>query len=418
MAQLDFKCERCGKLLRVDSSVGPTVICSHCQAQVAVPRALASAPRPMVMGGARPMVAGGPPVAVPPPAVVDEDEPLVEQNSALAAMSAVMPWAVSIVFHIAVLLVMMFITTMVVSANTSGEDEDTAAGDRLDIPTDKYGDSDTPGSPVVTKFEGIEPFGPGKDKTDFSKPAPDLADRAGTEGGGKNDPYATIGIPVPGARGSVGGSGDGTGTGAAGNNPFGVPGGQGGGRGSKFFGSGLPRAKIDKIVYVVDNSGSMFDTFAYVKSELMRSINQLGARQQYQVLFFADGKPIELTIEGRAELHRATAENKRATKSWVDEQIASSKSGSTDPRPSLDRAFKIAGGPPQLIYLLTDGIFPQATLSTIGGLNSAKKVHINTIAFKDRTGEELLQKIAQENAGNYKFVAEEELGKDYSDSGK
>jgi hypothetical protein len=86
--------------------------------------------------------------------------------------------------------------------------------------------------------------------------------------------------------------------------------------------------------------------------------------------------------------------------------------GSSDPIPGLKAAF---AAQPQLIYMLTDGDFPNNAqlLEELRKLNKDKKVKINTIAFMDR-GEEyekLLKQIADENGGLFKFVSDTELQK-------
>jgi hypothetical protein len=85
----------------------------------------------------------------------------------------------------------------------------------------------------------------------------------------------------------------------------------------------------------------------------------------------------------------------------------------TDPIPGLKLAFEQH---PQLIYLLTDGDFPdnKAVRDLILKLNDDHKVKINTIAYTNNPGTDsdfftLLQQIARENSGFYRHVAENEL---------
>ena len=44
----EFRCEKCGKLLSLDTEPGETVKCPHCKKKVVVPVVLASLPRPQV----------------------------------------------------------------------------------------------------------------------------------------------------------------------------------------------------------------------------------------------------------------------------------------------------------------------------------------------------------------------------------
>ncbi|MDD4890612.1 MAG: VWA domain-containing protein [Phycisphaerae bacterium] len=182
-----------------------------------------------------------------------------------------------------------------------------------------------------------------------------------------------------------------------------------------FFGVLSTIRMTPTVIYVVDKSGSMLRTFDFVKAELVRSVGELAAKQQFQVIMFADGRPMELEIGGQSKLHDATADNKAAFKEWVKGINPASDSGATDPRQALERAFKLADGSPATIYFLTDGLFPPETLNTLRKLNAGKKMHINTIAFGNdaRVAERLMKKIAEENGGVYKWISDDELGKDY-----
>ena len=59
---------------------------------------------------------------------------------------------------------------------------------------------------------------------------------------------------------------------------------------------------------------------------------------------------------------------------------------------------------PDTIWLLSDGQFSERVVQDIRLNNPGKKVAINTIAFHDQFGERLLQQIAQENNGEYRYV--------------
>ncbi|HXE56255.1 MAG TPA: hypothetical protein VN541_24725, partial [Tepidisphaeraceae bacterium] len=87
--------------------------------------------------------------------------------------------------------------------------------------------------------------------------------------------------------------------------------------------------------------------------------------------------------------------------------------GSTNPLPGLELAFHQH---PDLIYLLTDGDFPdnKAVLDRIHQLDKDHRVKINTIAFvgdndNDTDFMKLLKQIAQETGGVYRYVKESDL---------
>jgi hypothetical protein len=60
---------------------------------------------------------------------------------------------------------------------------------------------------------------------------------------------------------------------------------------------------------------------------------------------------------------------------------------------------------PEAIFLLTDGGFDEKkAISVIQQFNSAKKTQINTICFYDAENEQVMQFIAKENGGTYRFI--------------
>mgnify|MGYP000271125818 FL=1 len=195
--------------------------------------------------------------------------------------------------------------------------------------------------------------------------------------------------------------------GAAGGGPtaaFGLTAGGAGQYRSRFFGTG---GSARNIVYVVDRSGSMLDTFDAVRKEMIRSITRLSPAQRFHVIFFATGKPKENPPH---RLVYATVENKRLAVNFLNRIIPE---GQTDPIPALKRAFtvlKAARGKKegQLIYLLTDGEFPdnEKVLQEIRKLNARHTIHINTILHWHHSPNvmKVLKQIAQENGGVFKYV--------------
>jgi uncharacterized protein with von Willebrand factor type A (vWA) domain len=202
------------------------------------------------------------------------------------------------------------------------------------------------------------------------------------------------------------GSGLGSGTGDGGGNlaAFGVPGG-GGGVGPKFMGQGTG-GNTRSIAFVCDASGSMMNKMVPLKNELRRTIDQLRAIQAFSVIFFADEKPQALA----QQLLMASAENKRKAYDFLGNV---STAGQTNPIPALELAFKQR---PQLIFLLTDGDFPDnnAVLSKVRELEKSAPVKINTIAFvgdsdNDKEFINILTTIAKETGGVFKKVSQDEV---------
>ena len=162
---------------------------------------------------------------------------------------------------------------------------------------------------------------------------------------------------------------------------------------TKFFASA---GNAYNVVYLVDRSASMTDCLEPLKRELKRSINSLGPMQKFHVIFFSFGKP----SEGPAsQLTWATDRNKSRYFKFIDTIIPQ---GQTDPQPALERAL---GLKPDLVYLLTDGIFSESITSGIITGAKAKKIKINTIAYVLESGGGALRRIAEQTGGIYKFVS-------------
>ena len=197
-----------------------------------------------------------------------------------------------------------------------------------------------------------------------------------------------VGPVVYGANGRVSGSG---GTGDAGN-------GTGSGMRATFFGI---HAEARRIVYLVDASNSMnrpYDgeaktRFRQVKIELAKSILNLKAEQQFFIIFFNEhANP--MPAEGMENAYPA---NQQKYLTWMASVPAN---GLTDPRPSLSLAF---GLNPDVVYLLTDGLFPRDVQSDLSQLRQ-QTVHLNTIAFGDQKAEKSLKPLALRNHGQFAFV--------------
>ncbi|HSI35116.1 MAG TPA: VWA domain-containing protein, partial [Tepidisphaeraceae bacterium] len=207
--------------------------------------------------------------------------------------------------------------------------------------------------------------------------------------------------------GAGSGSGDklggGTGDGGGALAPFGVPGGGGGiGPKSPFMGVS---GNAMKVVYLCDSSGSMMTKFDTLRQELQKAVDGLRPVQAFDIIFFSEDSYIAYD----KQLMQAVPENKRKAYEFLEKTFCR---GSSDPVPGIKAAFATN---PQLIYMLTDGDFPNntAVIEEIRKLNQGRqqKVKINTIAFMDR-GEEyekLLKQIADENGGMFKFVSDNDL---------
>lgn len=171
-----------------------------------------------------------------------------------------------------------------------------------------------------------------------------------------------------------------------------------GGSSYSFF--GITSKGPQSVVYVIDRSGSMTDSFMYVKQELIRSIQELTEKDRFHVIFYSSGPGLEMPAR---KLVPANDTNKQAAIRFIKE---TDPLGQTDPSDALDKAFRQK---PQTIFLLTDGEFDASIPLYIDRLNSKKQTTVNTVCFMYTMGEEACKKIAEESKGVYRFVGIDEI---------
>jgi hypothetical protein len=159
------------------------------------------------------------------------------------------------------------------------------------------------------------------------------------------------------------------------------------------------------IVYVMDRSESMSDTFQALQRELMKAIGSLEPEQSFNVLWFNDGEPERLFRKPLA----ADLSRKRRAFAAIRDVIPT---GSTNPIESIRQALKYRA---DVVFLLTDGDFRghnRKILAMIGEMNKDRRTVVNTILFVYDTvgeGERVLRSIAEENGGVFKHVTAEDI---------
>jgi len=346
---IELHCEKCGKLLSVEAAPGSTVNCPHCRNEISVPAGSAQPAR--VPTRARPGAAAG-------------------------VMTLVMPWIISVLLHLGLALVMVFIT-MYVLDNPVAED--------VVVPDAKL--VKNPGGPMR----------PAEAKT-----ADETRTRQKLERRYKSEVEAVGKMRKKASVMAMGSSSSGSGLLRSVLPESRAP-------RSKMF--GVRGGNVYHVAYVIDRSGSMVDDFEQVCQELAISIGELQEIQDFHVILFADGPPLEYRPK---KLVPATARHKDGAARFLEENHVRPL-GQTNPIPALMRAFAVlqdaaTGG--KLIYLLTDAEFQnnEMVLAAIRQWNADKSVHINTFLYGRRPpgAERVMQQIAKENGGRYKYVSPDE----------
>ncbi|MBT5320963.1 MAG: VWA domain-containing protein [Verrucomicrobiales bacterium] len=163
--------------------------------------------------------------------------------------------------------------------------------------------------------------------------------------------------------------------------------------GVSFFGT---VSRGNKFVFIIDKSGSMSgNRLAAAKKELCSTLKGLKPTDKFMIYFFSDAAQ---AMPARAML-AGTPKNIQWATDWVRGR---SVAGGTNPTQALSWCFNLR---PDTVWLLTDGQFSDGpALDAIAAGNRQLKARINTLAFHDKAGANILQRIARENDGTYRFV--------------
>jgi DNA-directed RNA polymerase subunit RPC12/RpoP len=383
---VDFRCENCGKLLSVEADPGGAIRCPHCRKRVQVPSALASLPRPRVPQDAQ---------ETSPSAGGD----LAGHDATLAVMASLMPWVLSIFFHIGLGLIMMFV--VMIFHHRQAPDV-VVPGTVLVESSDVLDVGRSPKSPArdVNRPENERTYS--RRKSAIESDAGRTRKRVRLIGSGSS----------------------------SGSSPFGKLAVGGGAAGAKFFGTGRV---ADHVVYVIDRSGSMATYFDEVLLQLQLSISRLKPTQDFHVIFFAPDRPIE---NPPGKLVSATREAKLDVVDFLQRNDLVPL-GRTTALPALKRAFDVLDGadprrPAKLVFLLTTGDFAgegsyegggssyrnkegqtkvgdEAVIDWLRDHNIEQRVHVNTYLYgTEPRATDVLSLVARENSGTFKLISPDE----------
>ena len=171
---------------------------------------------------------------------------------------------------------------------------------------------------------------------------------------------------------------------------------------ASFFGAS---AKGERIVYVLDSSGSMQDYGAIdvAKRELKASLERLTPGQRFQVIFYNNTPRPMAQVGGREDLPRATEVNKARARQFIDSQQPQL---GTNHIAALDMAL---AQKPDVLFLLTDADVPRLSPSDLEQIRKRNggKCQIHTIEFGkwgDLTQDDnFLKKLARQNGGQHRY---------------
>lgn len=192
--------------------------------------------------------------------------------------------------------------------------------------------------------------------------------------------------------------------------------------------AGVEATPARRIVYLIDGSGSMAASLAFVQGELVRSVARLHETQQFQVIVYRErlGSSSDVALSafatsgGALALTPATRDAKQLIGPWVDDVMPS---GRSDPRRAIEAALTLE---PDIIFVLTraiarSGVDVEArnreVLAALERLNPAndegvRPAKIKAIQFLEDDPTNLLQEIARVHGGgpgSYRLVTRAEI---------
>ncbi|MFH1746340.1 MAG: hypothetical protein ABIG44_04775 [Planctomycetota bacterium] len=209
--------------------------------------------------------------------------------------------------------------------------------------------------------------------------------------------------------------GTGSGAGEAGTGGFGSG---FGGRGGQLGQAGIwdLKVKANKIVYVVDFSGSIIVAEEDLKRELKRSVSKLNPTQAFNVIIFFSEDERFKSESFAAKLQPATEDTRTQFFNWLESKAPQ---GQTRPLQSMKRALNMQ---PEVIFFFSDGLFEDSVVDEIAKANRASRTKIYCLLFdelvlqegsslppKVREQARRLQRVADENDGKLKIVTGADL---------
>lgn len=215
--------------------------------------------------------------------------------------------------------------------------------------------------------------------------------------------------------------GTGGGAGEAGSGGFG--GGLGGG-GPRIGMAGVWDLSVqaNRIVYVVDFSGSIIVAGDELKRELKRSIGRLKPSQQFNVIIFYStgaGRDERVRTESfKADLQPADEAIRKEFFAWIDQRAPR---GGTEPLQAMQRALAMK---PDAVFFFSDGYFEESVVGEISRANRVARARIHCLVFdesylgdnsglppRDKEGSLRLKRVAEQNGGKTKIVTGRDLAR-------
>ena len=168
-------------------------------------------------------------------------------------------------------------------------------------------------------------------------------------------------------------------------------------------------SQSDRVVFLVDASGSLIDSMPRVIDEVNHTVAQLKKNQKFSVIFYQRNDVIEVPPGG---LKAGSKQMKEEVEAWIRPSAGHVlPRGSSNPLDALRLAISYD---PDLIYLCSDTITgdrpgeisQHQLMQELSQLNKGRRTKINTVQFFYDDPQQTLKTIAFEHGGVYRFVEE------------
>lgn len=171
----------------------------------------------------------------------------------------------------------------------------------------------------------------------------------------------------------------------------------------------------DRLVFLVDASGSLVDSLPQMVSWLGEALDNLEPNEQFTIIFFQQDRAIEVPPAGIQPMTRTY--RRALDRDWLSpDKVPILPAGRSNPAEALKLALTYN---PSDIYLLSDASFGKSTGDTtrneavqtvVQVLGDAEvRVHGVQFFYQDQEQAGTLQLLAAEFDGTYEFVAEARL---------
>jgi hypothetical protein len=181
---------------------------------------------------------------------------------------------------------------------------------------------------------------------------------------------------------------------------------------------GVSASNAQRVVYVIDASGSMIAYLQFILHELTKSLDALSEQQSFGIVFFQSNQalavpPRRLSAVSRDQIRRAL--------DWTESNVI--PRGRSNPIPAIEAALRMQ---PDVVFILSVNITgaghyevdQRDLLARLEQLNprdhstGQRRTQINCIQFLDPDPLDTMRLIADEHGGprGYKFLSRQELG--------